>query len=214
MNRKGFTLIELLAVLVALGLVLGIGTVSISGIVKQSKVRSEEAFTETIKDAMDVYISSPDKPIDFNGNYCDKTIKNDDGTEHTVRYEWTDDKSIYDVVNSRYEPIKKNQLVNPANNKKCFKDNKIDPNTNEVVDGLKEIEVIIYRESLVLDNNGTTTDIDDDVLETRAYFYKIDKKQSGFNECFENFTVVDKDGNEIDANYISNLESPETFVCS
>lgn len=195
MNRKGFTLIELLAVLVALGLVLGIGAVSISGIVKQSKVRSEEAFTETIKDAMDVYLSGKEKnELSFgtskNCNFK-RYKKDNNGKILKDEYEIINgsysraDINFEQVINSTYKPINKNQLVNPANNKKCVS-----------AGGLSAISIQVYR------------------TDTSSYYYKIDKKQSGFNACFENFTVVDKNGNEIDANYISNLESPETFVCS
>lgn len=204
MNRKGFTLVELLAVLVALGLVLGIGAFSISSIVTRSKEKSEDAFVETIKDAMDVYISSPDKPTVFS-NKCKKTMTRDDGTTYTAVYEWTDNKSIYSVVNSGYKPINKNQLVNPANNKKCFKDDEIDSNTNEVIDSLTKIEVIIYRMSRLNDDNTLTT---------LSYFYKIDKKQDSFAGCFNNFYTIDEDGNKIDTSYISNLEAPEKDICS
>ena len=57
MNKKGFTLIELLAVLIVLGIVAGFASTSIVKIMNSSKAKSEETFVETIKDAMDVYLS-------------------------------------------------------------------------------------------------------------------------------------------------------------
>lgn len=192
MNRKGFTLVELLAVLVALGLVLGIGTFSVSNIIKRTKAKSEEVFVETIKDAMDIYISGQDKPTSFTSD-CTKIVKKEDGTEYKLRYHMVD-KTLEDVVNSRYKPIKVGQLVNPANNKKCFEDGK-----------LNKINITIYRESLVLNDKGTADTTDDD-LSTSAYFYRIDKNQDSFMGCFEH-TISATASDPI--NYISNLESPE-----
>ena len=117
MNRKGFTLIELLAVLVALGLILGIGTFSISSVVEKTKYNSEEAFVQTIKDAMDIYIASDDAKELFN-------------PEETGCKQIT----FEDVIKSKFKPIKADQLVNPANNKSCVPSG-----------GVAGIQVIIYR---------------------------------------------------------------------
>ena len=56
MNRKGFTLIELLAVLVVLGIVLVISIPSITDAYKNSKIKSEEAFTQRLSQIIDSYV--------------------------------------------------------------------------------------------------------------------------------------------------------------
>ena len=56
MNNKGFTLIELLATIVILSLVLGISVSSVTGAIKQSRVRSERLFVEKLGKSIDGYI--------------------------------------------------------------------------------------------------------------------------------------------------------------
>ena len=65
MNRKGFTLVELLATLVILGIIVGIVIISVSGSLGGAKEKTEEVFVDTIKDAMDVYLDSDAKELDF-----------------------------------------------------------------------------------------------------------------------------------------------------
>ena len=84
------------------------------------------------------------------------------------------------VVDSKYKPINKKSLVNPANKKQCFTDS-----------GLSEIKLKIYRHK-----------------EKRYYYYIIDAKQSGLNDCFKD----DKTG-IYSIDYISNLEKPGEFKC-
>ena len=150
MNKKGFTLVELLAVLIVLGIVAGFASTSIVKIMNSSKAKSEEAFVETIKDAMDVYLSGGEaKGLSYNN--CTVAAYSD--------YQYatiTFDK----IVNSKYKPINKNSLVNPANNKQCFTSS-----------GLGVISVSIYR-----------------IKEVYSYYYKIDKNSPGFNNCFEHTT--------------------------
>lgn len=55
MNNKGFTLIELLAVIVLLAIIAGIGSYSITRIVKNSKDKNYELLIKNIKDAAEVY---------------------------------------------------------------------------------------------------------------------------------------------------------------
>ena len=150
MNKKGFTLVELLAVLIVLGIVAGFASTSIVKIMNSSKAKSEEAFVETIKDAMDVYLSGGEaKGLSYSN--CTGAAYSD--YQHATI---TFDK----IVNSKYKPINKNSLVNPANNKQCFTSS-----------GLGAISVKIYR-----------------IKEVHSYYYKIDKSSSGFNRCFEHTT--------------------------
>lgn len=55
LNKKGFTLVELLATIVLFAIVAGIGTYSISSIIKNSKQKNYELLIKNIKDAAEVY---------------------------------------------------------------------------------------------------------------------------------------------------------------
>ena len=131
MNKKGFTLIELLATLVVLGIVMGIVLVTVTGVLKNAKEDSEDVFVETIKDAMEIYLDSDARDL----SYTYKCEIDKSGRKVKL-YEATKDKSgnlltFNNVINSKYSPLTKNDLVNPSN-----KD--IECNTSA--------KVIIYRD--------------------------------------------------------------------
>jgi len=107
MNRKGFTLVELLATIIVLAIVVGITVPSVSSVIRKSKEKSEEAFVETIKDVMDVYISSSARSLKF--------LPCDDGNEN-YKYVYA---SFQEVFDSPYKPLNKGEFFNPANKKKC-----------------------------------------------------------------------------------------------
>lgn len=107
MNRKGFTLVELLATIIVLAIVVGITVPSVSGIIRKSKEKSELAFIETIKDAMDVYIASSAKNLSYDP--CD------DGNED---YTWVY-LSFQNIFDSPYKPLNKGEFFNPANKTRC-----------------------------------------------------------------------------------------------
>lgn len=54
-NNKGFTLIELLATLLLLAIVIGIGTLTVTNIVRNSKEKDYENLLTNIKDGAEVY---------------------------------------------------------------------------------------------------------------------------------------------------------------
>lgn len=111
MNRNGFTLIELIATLVVLGIVLGITIVSLNNIFGSAKEKTEEVFVETIKDAMDMYLTSSEaKSLNFNTVCTNKLQKSYGYVE--IRKVNTTFKS---VIDSEYKPITQKDLVNPAN---------------------------------------------------------------------------------------------------
>lgn len=115
MNRKGFTLIELLATLVLLGIVTGITVFSVSGIFNNTKNKSEDAFVETIKDAMDIYLSG-NNPKDSNGNKLNFTeCSNKLNKTHGLVKVYKASTYFNSVINSEYRPISQGDLVNPAN---------------------------------------------------------------------------------------------------
>ena len=115
MNRKGFTLIELIAVLLILGLVVGVTVYSVSGVFTSAKDKAEDVFVETIKDALEVYLSSDAKSLDFVGS--GETCRNINKT-HGSRTMYRIRKNFNDVINSSYKPLTQNDLVNPADKDK------------------------------------------------------------------------------------------------
>ena len=111
MNKKGFTLVELLAVLVILAIVLGITIVSVSGIFNNAKKKSEDAFVATIKDAMEMYLTSEDaKGLSFSTT-CSNVLSKSYGNRKVYKSTIT----FANVINSEYKPITQADLVNPAN---------------------------------------------------------------------------------------------------
>jgi prepilin-type N-terminal cleavage/methylation domain-containing protein len=119
MNRKGFTLIELIATLLILSLVLGLTVYSVSDLFKSAKDKTEDVFVETIKDALEVYLSSDAKNLDFidGGEEC-RNINKTHGSRKMYRIE----KNFRDVINSSYRPLTQEDLVNPADKDKVCKD--------------------------------------------------------------------------------------------
>ena len=111
MNRKGFTLIELIATLLILGVVVALSVYSISNIFKNAKDKTEDVFVGTIKDALDVYLSTDAKELGFQ-NICSNTLNKSHKTGVKVYWETI---NISDVINSSMKPIEQHDLVNPAN---------------------------------------------------------------------------------------------------
>ena len=63
-NKKGFTLMELIAVIVVLGIIVGIVILLVRGASNRAKEKAEEVFTESLKDAISIYLdSSRDKLV-------------------------------------------------------------------------------------------------------------------------------------------------------
>lgn len=111
MNRKGFTLVELLATLVILGIVLGIAYFAIIGVFSNAKEKSEDVFVETIRDAMDMYLTSSEvKNLNFSTK-CSNTLNKSFGVRNVYKVSTTFDN----IIDSQYKPITQDDLVNPAN---------------------------------------------------------------------------------------------------
>lgn len=119
MNKKGFTVVELIATLVVLGVVVGITVASIGGIFGNAKKKSEEAFVETIKDAMDMYLNSNKKFLTFDDykNADNKQLCLDKTTGEVkleINLEDVNIKQVLDITKS----IAYDEFVNPANKDK------------------------------------------------------------------------------------------------
>lgn len=161
MNNKGFTLIELLATIVILSLVLGISVSSVTGAIKQSRVRSERLFVEKLGKSIDDY-------IDLNGTKWHQvgdgylfSKKNNIGnsTYEVVCYllKKSDGESIkiMDLVHEGL--IDDAKFINPKNKKKCF-----DEDYNPEIKVYKDSDYVYYY-SVNLSSNQC--DLSEDVLQ-------------------------------------------------
>lgn len=128
MNRKGFTLVELLATIIILSIVVGITVVGISINMEKTKKKTEEVFIESIRDAMSVYLSSPDKNLSFSGPRCGTIKKTTTGEVDVYKTTIT----FNDVI-SGYHQLEQSDLINPKDNSTCQQ--------------ASNIEVNIYRDS-------------------------------------------------------------------
>lgn len=122
MNRRGFTLIELLATLVVLGIITGIVLVSSTSLFKDKKSDTEDVFVDTLKDAIKIYIDELGG-VELNGDpVCtiEKSI-HPNGVGIGIYEVKNEVKKITfeDITNSKYKPLTKGDMINPANKVKC-----------------------------------------------------------------------------------------------
>ena len=116
MNRRGFTLIELLATLAVLGIITGIVLVSSTSLFKDKKSDTEDVFVDTLKDAIKIYIDELGG-VELNGcPVC--TIKKSIHPNEVCIYE-VKIITFEDITNSKYKPLTKGDMINPANKVKC-----------------------------------------------------------------------------------------------
>lgn len=132
MNRKGFTLVELIATLVILGIIVTIVVFSVGGNFGDSKYRSEEIFVNTIKDAMEVYLSSDAKDLEFVlSEDCELSKTNGIVSVYEASITFSE------VINSKYRPISESDLVNPANKE-------VECNKNAIVKIYRDEDYVYY----------------------------------------------------------------------
>lgn len=116
MNKRGFTLIELLATLAVLGIITGIVLVSSTSLFKDKKSDTEDVFVDTLKDAIKIYIDGLGG-VELNGcPVC--TIKKSIHPNEVGIYE-VKIITFEDITNSKYKPLTKGDMINPANKVKC-----------------------------------------------------------------------------------------------
>ena len=135
MNRRGFTLVELLATLVILGIVTSIVLIGINGGFNNAKDKTEDVFVKTVKDAMDIYLDSDAKKLNFSKTaVC--TLNKTHGKSKV--YKSSDNITLSDVINSEFHPISEDDLVNPVNSSKCDK--------NTIVNIYRDEDYVYYYE--------------------------------------------------------------------
>ena len=98
--KKGFTLIELLAVLVILGVVVGISVITISISIENAKEKTEEIFIKNMKSAIEAYLENRvvagETAISFStSEYC-TIVKR---TYNTPAYKNTTVIKFSDIIN-------------------------------------------------------------------------------------------------------------------
>ena len=135
MNRRGFTLVELLATLVILGIVTSIVLIGINGGFNNAKDKTEDVFVKTVKDAMDIYLDSDAKKLNFSKvEVC--TLNKTHGKSKV--YKNSDNITLNNIINSEFHPITQDDLVNPVNSSKCDK--------NTIVNIYRDEDYVYYYE--------------------------------------------------------------------
>lgn len=135
MNRRGFTLVELLATLVILGIVTSIVLIGINGGFNNAKDKTEDVFIKTVKDAMDIYLDSDAKKLNFSKvEVC--TLNKTHGKSKV--YKSSDNITLNNIINSEFHPITQDDLVNPVNSSKCDK--------NTIVNIYRDEDYVYYYE--------------------------------------------------------------------
>lgn len=116
MNRKGFTLVELLATIVLLSIVAGIVVVSMNVNLSKTKEKTEEVYVDSLRDAMDMYLSSSFSELKTSEE-CSNEISKKYGSVKVYKVVNKDGNllTFKDVMDSKYKPLTKSEFVNPAN---------------------------------------------------------------------------------------------------
>lgn len=141
MNNKGFTLVELLATLVILALVVGLSLSAFNFNFGNAKKKTEEVFVDTLRDAVDTYLSSEFGNLK-SYDECPKPLEKKYNTNVRV-YKVKDKITFKDIIDSDYKPITESDLINPANEEKC--------NINAVINVYRDEDYIYYYS---IDKNG------------------------------------------------------------
>lgn len=140
MNKKGFTLIELLGTLVILGIIMGITIVSMSGVMSNAKDKSEEAFLNTLEDAIGVYLNSDGRNAKYGSNAVCTLNKAHKKGNVNVYMASTDKRggtiTFNTIINSLYSPIEAKDLINPSNKEDC--------GTNTIISLYKDDDGVYY----------------------------------------------------------------------
>lgn len=148
-NKKGFTLVELLVTLIILGMVVGLALNTLNFNINKAGEKTEEVFVDTLKDAMDMYITTQLSSLNSGSlkvfsacsNLINKThgevlvheIRNDDGSYITFNQI---------IGNSNNNALTVNEFVNPANEGKD--DSKFKCNLNAQIKLYRDDDFVYY----------------------------------------------------------------------
>ena len=148
MNNKGFTLVEMLAVVVILGIVLGIATTSVLSAIETSKEESEKVFVGKIETAVESYINLNGIGMDeksggatYTFDKCRKVKENgecEDGDYNTIETEAVELEG-FDLEEITKDFVDEDGMVNPRNKEKCLKNS-----GNPVVMVFKDDDMVYY----------------------------------------------------------------------
>ena len=138
MNNKGFTLVELLATLVVLSLVVGLSVGAFSFSFGNAKEKTEEVFVDSLRDAIDMYLSSEIGSLKI-GNVCSNPIskKHNPSVKLFKVSKNGNPITFNDVINSSYKPLTESDFVNPANDDATC-------NVNAVIDVYRDEDFVYY----------------------------------------------------------------------
>ena len=92
-------------------------------------------FIKTVKDAMDIYLDSDAKKLNFSKvEVC--TLNKTHGKSKV--YKSSDNITLNNIINSEFHPITQDDLVNPVNSSKCDK--------NTIVNIYRDEDYVYYYE--------------------------------------------------------------------
>jgi prepilin-type N-terminal cleavage/methylation domain-containing protein len=148
MNNKGFTLVEMLAVVVILGIVMGITTNGVINYINTSKVKSEKIFVDKLETYIESYVQLNGTLTPTNNNYTFDKVKYN-GTETEI-VEVTEYKfNLSKIVETKL--VTTDKLINPKNKEKCLN------GTDPTVYVFKDTDMVYYY---YVDLSGTNTSCD------------------------------------------------------
>lgn len=117
MNKKGFTLVEVVAVVAILGIIFGVASYSVIGIINSSRKKSEEVFVDGISTYIDEYISLYGSSLVKKNNTKYEFIKSN-GTDYSVSaYEYSG-ISMQTLIDNGF--VTDGKFVNPVNKLDCL----------------------------------------------------------------------------------------------
>lgn len=160
MNNKGFTLVEMLAVVVILGIVMGIATNGVINYINTSKKKSEDVFISKLESAIVAYIDLNKASINDGGitgidfKKCKKS--GDDSSDNCSQ------SSALEIGKFRVNQvvdkglISGDKIINPKNKKSCFSNDK-----NPYVRVFKDSDYVYYY-YVDLTGSNTLCDISSD----------------------------------------------------
>ena len=127
MNKKGFTLVEMIAVVAIIGIIFGIASYGVIGVINNSKKKSEEVFVEGISTYIDEYIALHGSSLVKKGTGYNFTKSDGGGSSiEAIAYEYEyEDKdrnriiiNMQTLIDSGF--VTEGKFINPVNKLDCL----------------------------------------------------------------------------------------------